>query len=146
MNEHERNLLKALRENSRTSLLALAKQLGMPASTVHQKVQRYQKNVILKHTTLLDFGKLGYSRAYVAIKTTANGRQRVHEYLASHLGVNNLHTINSGYDFLVEFIGKDIKQLEDYLAALKLIPGVVETHKFNIIEDLGRETFHGWIK
>jgi len=139
--ENERNLLKALRENSRTSLLALAKQLGMPASTVHQKVQRYHGNIIQKHTTLLDFGKLGYTRALFAIKAKPNGRDRLQTYLASRWGMNNLHKINSGYDFLAEFVGTDLKVIEDFEAALKLLPDVAGVQRFNIIEDISRETF-----
>ena len=146
MDENELKMVRALRENARTSLLALAKQLGMPASTVHKKVQRYQGNIILKHTTLLDFARLGYSRVYVAIKTTTIGRPHVQAYLAGHRGVNNLHKINSGYDFLAEIIGTDVKQIEDYLSALRLIPGVVDVQKFTIIEDVMRETFHGGTK
>ena len=146
MDENEKKLVRALRENARTSLLALAKQLGMPPSTVHEKVQRYHGNIILKHTTLLDFAKLGYTRVCLAIKTTPNGRPRVQAFLAGHNGVNNLHKINSGYDYMAEIIGKDLKEIEDSITALREIPGVIEIQRYTIVEDLMRETFHGGTK
>lgn len=134
-------LLAALRKNARTSLLALAHHLNMPASTVHEKVRRYHGGIVIKSTALLDFAKLGYSRAYLAIKATPESRHSIQAYLASHWGMNNLHKINSGYDFLAEFIGEDPKEIEDFTAAVKLLPGVVEVKAFTVISDVVRESF-----
>jgi DNA-binding Lrp family transcriptional regulator len=141
VDENERKMLAELRKNARTSLLALARQLNMPASTVHDKVRRYNGSIVIKHTTLLDFGKLGYSRALFAIKANPSGRDRLQAYLASHWGMNNLHKINSGYDFLAEYIGRDQKEIEDFAAALTNLPEVIEMQRFVIIDDVTRERF-----
>ncbi len=142
VDENEFRLLSALRKNARTSLLALARELNMPASTVHDKVKRYHGNIIHKSTALLDFAKLGYTRACFAIKTTPTGRDRVREYLEQHMAINNLHKINSGYDFLAEFIGKDLKEIEDFAEEMHQLPGVLQVQKYTIIGDLMRETFN----
>lgn len=141
MDENEMQLLSALRKDARTSLLALSRKLDMPASTVHDKVRRYNGSIVLKHTTLLDFRKLGFERACLAVRTTPSGRQRVQEFLSKHPKLNNLHKIDSGFDFLAEIVGTDQKDIEDFISALKLVMGVLEVQKFCIIEDLKREEF-----
>jgi len=143
VDEKEMQLLAALRKDARTSLLALSKELNMPASTVHDKVRRYSGDIVLKHTALLDFKKLGFERACLAIKTTPSGRQRVQDYISKHPKTNNLHKINSGFDFLAEIIGNDQKEIEDFVSALKLIMGVLEVQRYTIIEDIQREAFPG---
>ena len=141
MNQNEMQLLAALRKDARTSLLALSKELNMPASTVHDKVRRYNGSIVLKHTSLLDFKKLGFERACLAVRTTPSGRQRVQEYLSKHPKLNNLHKVDSGFDFLAEIVANDQKDVEDFISALKLVMGVLEIQKFTIIEDLKREEF-----
>lgn len=130
-----------MRQNAHASLLALAKQLGMPASTIHAKARRYHGSIIIKQTVLLDFAKLGYSRTYLAIKTSPAGRCDVQALLAIHRGVNNLQKINSGFDFLAEIIAKNPKELEDFVAEIQDIPGVIGIQRFAIIEDIIRESF-----
>ena len=141
MDATELQIIAALRANARTSLLALAKELRMPHSTVHDKARRQRGKAIIRHTTLLDFAQLGYARAYLAIKTTPDGRKRTQEYLSGHRRMNNLHTINSGYDFLAEVIGKDTKEIEDIVGALRALPDVSEVQKFTILNDIASEQF-----
>lgn len=141
MDEIERRLLSAIRENSRTSLLSLAKQLNVPAATVHNKVKRHQGKLIQKCTALLDFTKLGYTRAWLAIKTTPEGRSNLSGHLENHTAINNLHKINSGFDFLAEIIAKDVKEIEDFTTKLRAMPEVLMIHKYVIICDLKREEF-----
>ena len=141
VDEIELKVLAALRRNARTSLLALARKLNIPSSTIHQKMHRHEGNIVIKHTTLLDFNKLGYFRALFAIKTTPGVRDAVQAYLESHWGVNNVHKIDSGYDFLAEYVGKDQKEIEDFTDAVKCRPGVMEVLRFTIIRDIAREIF-----
>jgi DNA-binding Lrp family transcriptional regulator len=141
VDEKELALLAVLRENARASLLEVAKKIGMPVSTAHDKVHRYHGKVIVKHTALLNFEKLGLTRACIAVKTTETSRPRVQGFLSSHRGVNNLHKINSGYDFMAEIVGTDEKEIEDFTNELKTVPGVLDTVKFTIVEDILREEF-----
>lgn len=141
MDEIEFKLLAALRKNARTSLLALARELNLPPSSVHEKVRRYTGNIVIKHTSLLDFEKLGYCRALFAIKANPSGRNYLQAYLASYREVNNMHRINSGYDLLVEYIGRDQKEIEDFMVEIKGLPEVIEVQRFTIIDDVMRENF-----
>ena len=140
VDENEMRLLAALRKNARASLLGLSKELGMPSSTLHDKVHRYEGSTIIKHTTLLDFSKLGYSRSYFAIRTLPSGRQRVQAFLEGCGWVNNLHKIDSGFDFLAEIIS-DQKGIEDLDTALRSMSEVIDLKRFSILEDVKREEF-----
>ena len=141
LHENELQLLQELRQNSRVSLLEVSRQLNMPKSTVHEKVKRLYGSVIIKHTTLLDFSKLGYCRQWLAVKTTPHARHIAQAFLEEHRGVNNLYKINSGFDFLAEIVCQDLKEIEDFAASLKKVTGVNDVLQFSIVQDMKREEF-----
>jgi DNA-binding Lrp family transcriptional regulator len=134
-------LLAALRKNARTSLLRLAKELGIPHSTVHSRVRKYHGKAIIKSTALLNFTTLGYARACIAIKASPVARKATCAAIMHYWGLNNLQKLNSGYDYLAEIIGNNAKELEDFVTKLKEIPGVIDVQKFTIMEDVAREVF-----
>lgn len=138
----ERLLLSHFRQNARESLTTISKKTHVPVSTIFDKLRHYESNFIKKHTTLVDFAKLGYmTRANVMLKVALEHRDFLKQYLMKHNHVNSLFKVNNGYDFLAELVFHHIKDLEDFLESLEAKYKIKEKTVFYIIEDICREEF-----
>ncbi|MBW2991102.1 Lrp/AsnC ligand binding domain-containing protein [Candidatus Woesearchaeota archaeon] len=134
--------LTFLRQDSRQTLTKISKKTKIPISTLYDKLRQHEKNLIIKHTTLIDFSKLGYnSRAKIMLSTKKEDRDKLRSYLKEHQSINSLYKINNGYDFLVEGVFENVKELEDFLELLEEKFGLNEKKVFYVIEDVKRESF-----
>jgi len=135
-------IMSNLRSNARISLTNLSKKTKIPISTLFDRLRNQEKDLILKHTALLDFNKLGYStRAHIIIKVSKPDRDRIKEHLSKHQNVNSFYKINNGYDFMVEGIFKHIKDMEDFLENLDERYDILDRRSYYIIDEIKREEF-----
>lgn len=142
MNKKELMIISALRQDSRKSLTIMSKEIKIPVSTLHEKIQGYSADLIKKHTAIVDFSKLGYNtRANVLIKAEKEQRQEIQDFLSATKNVNSLLKVNNGFDFLVEFVFEHIKDLEDFMEALEQKYKIVAKETYYVIEDIRREEF-----
>jgi DNA-binding Lrp family transcriptional regulator len=131
-----------LRKNSRQTLTEISKKTGIPISTLYDKLRTHEGSIITKHTTLIDFSKLGFNcKAHILLKADRESRDKLGSYLKAHPSINNLYKINNGYDFLAEGIFSHVKELEDFMDELEKNFGLEEKKTHYVIEDLKREAF-----
>jgi len=131
-----------LRKNSRQTLTYISKQTRIPISTLYDKLKLHEGSVIIKHTTLIDFAKLGFNcRANILLKTGREERNKLGSYLKAHPAINNLYKINNGLDFFAEGIFCHVKDMEDFLEELEKNFTLEEKKTHYIIEDMKREEF-----
>ena len=142
LQENEKMILNELRKNARVSLLEVAKKTNMPVSTVYDKLKGYEKDIIKKHTSLVDFTNLGYyARKIVVLKVSKESRQEIQNFLASHPNVNSLYKINSGYDYLIEIIADNSGKIKDILDELNSQKGILGMSGYDLVDELKREAF-----
>jgi len=135
-------ILSNLRENARISLTDISKKTSIPISTIFDKLRVHEGNLIIKHTTLVDFNKLGYNtKAWIALKTVKGSRENLKHFLSEHKKVNNIYLVNNKYDFLIEVICSNIKELRDFFEELEEKFEITEKQEHIIIEDIKREKF-----
>ena len=135
-------IIANLRQNSRMSLTKMSRKTAIPVSTIFDKLKVYEGKLIQKHTSLLDFAKLGYNtRANITLKTNKDKREELKQFLTKHQNINSVYKINNGYDFLAEAVFKNIRELEDFLELLEEKFDVTERNVYYIIEDIKREAF-----
>jgi len=138
----EKILLSHFRQNARISLTTISRRTKMPVSTIFDKLKHYEQSFIRKHTTLVDFSKLGYlTRAEVMLKVSFDHRPQLKAFLLKHENVNTLFKVNNGYDFLAEVVFRHIKELEDFLELLERKYAIQEKTVYYVIEDICREEF-----
>ncbi|MBR9703170.1 Lrp/AsnC family transcriptional regulator [Candidatus Woesearchaeota archaeon] len=138
----ERQLLAYFRKNARQTLTKISRQTGIPVSTIFDKLRKYEEEIITKHSSLLDFEKLGYmTRAQVFLRTTPENRKLLASMLSIHQNVNNVFRVNNGYDFAIEVIFRTVQELENFIEDLELERGVTEKQVFYVISEIARETF-----
>ena len=104
-------LLHQLRANARTSLTEMSKKTRIPISTLYDRLRVNEGSLIRKHTSLLDFEKLGYqARVHVLLKAPSAKRQSLENHLNFHESVNSLFRLANGFHFLVECIFSTISE------------------------------------
>ncbi|MEA3514921.1 MAG: Lrp/AsnC ligand binding domain-containing protein [Nanoarchaeota archaeon] len=140
LTKNELQIITALRKNSRESLTKISRKTGIPVSTIFDKIK--ENPLITKSTCLLDFNQIGFNtRAKVTIKVERETREDLRKYLNKHQNVNSLYKINSGYDFLIELVFRNIKDLEDFMENIRDRFKIIEDNVFYVLEDIKREDF-----
>jgi Lrp/AsnC family leucine-responsive transcriptional regulator len=142
LNDKDREIMRRLRKNARVSLTDVAADIGMPTSTVYDRVRRAEKRIVHKHSTLLDFAKMGYNgRTTVAFKLSASSVQPALQALKACPNVNTLYRVDHGYDLLAEFVFQNLAELHNFLDEFSQKHQVVNQQLFTIIDDIKREEF-----
>ncbi len=142
MKQKDMLIMSYMRQDSRAPLTSVSRKTGIPVSTIFDRLKLGAAGLIQRNTALIDFAMLGFStRAQVLIKVGKHDKEKVQTYLSKSFQVNNLYKVNNGYDFLVECICKDMKDMEAFLDQLeqKFVIKTKEVHY--VVEDLCREAF-----
>lgn len=135
-------IISSLRQNAREKLTEMSKKTRIPVSTIFDRIKMHEGNIIKKHTALVDFGKLGYNtRANIILKVNKNDREAMRDFLMNHHSINSAFKINNGYDFLIEAIFANIKEVEDFTDLLEEKFSIKAKQVFYIIDDLKKEEF-----
>ena len=139
LSEKDVKIISHLRKNSRMKLTELSQVVGIPVTTLYSKLQGYEKSVIRKHTSLMNFSQLGYKSVYFVLKAKER-RKELQEFLQQHQNINSLLRTNYDTDFLLEGIFQNEKEVNDFLEELqeKFEPRI---QMLNVIEEIRKEEF-----
>ena len=140
ISEKDKKIIKHLRHNARMKLTDLSKKIDVPVTTLYSKLKNFEKQLIKKHTCLIDYNQLGYYKNIYLVMKANEKKTELRDFLHQHSCVNSLYRVNYGFDFLVECIFKDEKEVTDFLELLQedFRP---EVQMLNIIEELKKEEF-----
>lgn len=142
LDKKEMLILANLRNNSREPLTKMSKRTSIPVSTIFEKMRGYEKKLITKYTSLLDFTELGYTtRATILLKTSKEYRAKLRDYLLINKSLNTVYRVNNGYDFILEGVFKELKEVENFLEKLEKDFGVTDKYVYYIIDEVKREDF-----
>ena len=142
MHQKDLKIIAHLRKDARIPLTRLSRKTKIPVSTIFDRLKAKEKDVIIKHTSLLDFNKLGFhTRANIAIRVEREDKDKIKEHLIKHEAINSVCRINNGYDYMIEGIFKQIKDMEEFLDVLENKFRILDKKTFFIIEDLKKEEF-----
>ena len=101
-----------------------------------------EESVIKRHTSLLDFPKLGYNaRATIMIKVGKEDRQQVSEYLQKNPSVNSCSRINQDYDFIIDAVFQQVQDAQRFIEAMENRFDIQDTKLFYIMDEIARERF-----
>jgi len=135
-------LLSCLRENSREKLTTISKKTNIPISTLFDMLQEFQDNIITKHTILLNFSQLGYHiQAQVFLKVNKEDKDKLKKHLICHNNVNTIHKVNNNWDFIIETVHKNIKELDAFLEHLEQNFHLENKQIHYLIDEIKKEGF-----
>ena len=135
-------IISHFRNNARKKITQISREMKIPVTTIYDKLRVHEKKFIKKHTTLLDFLKLGlYAKAHILIKPNKLSRNGLHKSLMENPNVNSLCKVNFGSDYLAEVIFKSAADVENFVEELEQMYDVGQAQVFNVIEELKKEEF-----
>lgn len=136
------SLLNSLRENSRQKLTEISKRTHIPISTLFDLLKEADGNLIIKNTVLLNFFNLGYhAHAQVFLKVDHSVKDELRKHLILHSGVNSMYKINNGWDFMIETVHKNVKELDNFLEELNQRFIIKEQQIHYLIDEIKKEGF-----
>ncbi|MGM5488724.1 MAG: Lrp/AsnC family transcriptional regulator [Nanobdellota archaeon] len=142
MKDNTLRLLSHFRRNARETLTKISRRTGIPVSTIFDRLKDFEQTIIRKHTSLIDFNKLGYvTRANITLKFDKEDRQKAAQYLQSHMNVNSLYKITNGFDYMAEVVFKNLFELEEFREELEERFNLHKIDMHFIIDDIKREEF-----
>ncbi|MBT4541291.1 Lrp/AsnC family transcriptional regulator [Candidatus Woesearchaeota archaeon] len=137
--ESDMKILSELRKDSRQTLAEISRRTNISISTIYDRIKFHEKELIKKHTSIVNFELLGYSlRANILIST--RNKQGLKEYLKEHPNINSAFEINGGYDFLVDCVFANMSECRDFLDSFDKFD-VEKKQVHYIIDDFKVETF-----
>ena len=144
----ERELLRALQENSQRSLRELSRQLGLPISTVHEKIKRLERDGFIKgYRAILDEKKLGFTvTGFILVSVNYSAAPKATQAdiaakAAKLPNVQEVHIIAGEWDFLVKAKARSVEELGKLVTErLRNIPGVEKTLSIITYETLKEES------
>jgi DNA-binding Lrp family transcriptional regulator len=142
MNKKDLLVLSNLRQNARETLTRMSRKTGIPVSTLFDKIRLRMNGIIMKHTCLIDFNKLGYqTRANILIRVKKEQRDKLRDYIVKENSINSAYKVNNGYDVLLEGIFKDIKEIEVFFDKLDKDFDIEAKEVYYVINDIKKEDF-----
>lgn len=139
LGEKDHEILNHLRTNNREKITQLAKKINLPVTTVYSKLRSYEKNIIRKHTCLIDFNKLEDYKSIFLIMKGKERKKELMDFLSHHPSVNSLFRVDYDHDFLAECIFKDEKEVTNFLDQLNKYG--TEMQMLNVVEEIRKEDF-----
>lgn len=135
-------IISCLRQDARMKLTDMSKLTKIPVSTIFDRIRLLEGNGIVKNTALVRFDLFGYwTKAIITFSAGKKERQKLQDLLERCENVNSLCRINNGWDFLIEAVFRNVKEVEDFVEGVEEKVKLKDRKIFYVIEELGREEF-----
>lgn len=139
LDDLDRQIVVALRDDGRLSMRALAAALHISRANVYARVERLEKTgVITGYSATIDPEKYGYGlSAYVFINIAQQSWQRVGRQVLSIPAVDHAALVSGEHDIMLLVRTRDAAELRDLvLTRLQAMPEVEATQTVLIFEEL----------
>jgi len=142
IDQKDREIINELINNSRQTVGKLGKKLGMPPTTIHNRIKKLEaEGVIMNYTANINYKVLGRPvMALIGITVNYNVeskkiRQRdVAKKIKSLEGVREVTILTGGMDIIAKVLAKDIDDLNEIVTEkLRDIDGVDKTQTMIVL-------------
>jgi len=142
LTEKELIILKHLRENGRYTVTELSRKVGLPRSTVYDKIRKLKREgVVSKFSCLVNFNQLGLPiQAKILFKADSNKAQ-LGEVLTNSVHTNNVVKLGNEFDYLASFAFQNMESLHSYLDSLTAKYALKDYQVLYVSKELKREGF-----
>lgn len=141
-------LLEILQEDCKKSLKEIAKEVGIPMSTVHEKIKRFEKMKLIKnYRAVLDDKKLGFDvTAFIMVATRCAGGEKtfqrsIGETVSALPHVLETHSLSGEWDLVIKVKFRDVHELGKFVnERIRTIPGIEKTMTMVSIDEIKEDT------
>ncbi|MBR0554205.1 Lrp/AsnC family transcriptional regulator [Ciceribacter sp. L1K23] len=125
----DRSILSALRQNARLPVASLAASTGAARATITMRIQRMVDNGMITGFTIRTGDELAQTgvRAVVMIEVVGKYADRVTQSLRGMPEIKALHSTNGRWDLIAELETKDLARFDETLRRIRLVEGINST-------------------
>jgi DNA-binding Lrp family transcriptional regulator len=129
MDDTDHKLVGLLRQNARTPVATLARQLNVARGTVQNRLSRLEaEGVIVGYTVRLKpHVEEQRIRALMTVVVEGNRTEAVIKALRGEPAVSGLHTTNGRWDIVAELRSDSLEEFDRVLARIRLLEGISST-------------------
>ena len=138
----DRRILRALQQDGRLAVTALAEQVGLSATPCQRRLKRLEEaGVIAGYAARVTPGRVGLPlQAFVHVALESHSEEvagRFHTALAARPEVIAAYTMSGEMDYLLHVLAPDMEAFGDFATrALLRMPGVKETRSSFVLATL----------
>jgi DNA-binding Lrp family transcriptional regulator len=136
LDEDDLKILGVLQEEGDISFSQLGRTVGIPTSTVHDKVKRLiNEGVIEKFTVILDERALGFNLVVpLGVETDAKFYKKVAEKLTEMVEVVEVYGTTAEFDIMIKIQATNRDELTKILDKIRAIDGIDDIYIFSVLE------------
>jgi DNA-binding Lrp family transcriptional regulator len=133
LDEKDSSILEELMMDSRKTTKAIARELGIPRATVHDRIVKMeQKRIIKKYTAVPDYSQLGLGvTAFILVQFESEkglSQRDTADDIASISGIFEVQMISGEYDMLLKVRGSTMEEIGKLVIdRLREVKGVART-------------------
>ncbi|MTI16993.1 Lrp/AsnC family transcriptional regulator [Rhodobacteraceae bacterium RKSG542] len=127
--ELDRKLIAILQANAREPVSSISRRLGVPRSTVQERISRLERNgVIAGYTVILgDDHATRPVQALVMLSVSQQISKELTQRLESYPEIRSCMTISGEFDLCLVVEPSRLEELDDLLDEIATIPGIQRT-------------------
>lgn len=136
IDKKDKAILTELQEDAKQSSRDLSKKLGIPATTIHERLKKLEQNSVIRgYHVAIDAEKIGMpTTAVVLIKQgpKISGKKINFRKLADRFAmfseVQEVHSVTGEYDFMIKVRGRNEREVGAFIGEIIWnLPGVERT-------------------
>ena len=146
LNRIDRNILRTLQKDGRTSYAELARQVGLSTTPCKERVKRLEREgYIEKYVGILNPYKLNaVLLAFIQVtlhSTASTDLEKFNRAVTSLDQVQECHMVSGGFDYLIKVRASDMQDYRHFLGhELADISNVRETHTYVVMQEVKVES------
>jgi DNA-binding Lrp family transcriptional regulator len=129
MDDLDRRLIAALREDARAPTAKLARTLGLSRTTVQSRLERLERSRVIAGYTvrLSEAHERGQIHAYVMMAVTPKSAPAVVAAIRRLAAVRLLRSVSGPFDLIAEVVAPSVAEMDAAIDALGALDGVERT-------------------
>jgi len=129
MDDIDARILNLLSQNANETATVIGAAVGLSIPAVNKRIQKLQKEGVLRRFTILTDGKqVGKPITAYILVILQSDSDALLEYVASDPDVLECTAITGEYDYIIKVCAADVESLENKLLCLKRQKGVTKSH------------------
>jgi DNA-binding Lrp family transcriptional regulator len=121
----DQKILGELKKNSRETIRNIAKKTGLRPSTVHQRIQKLEKDGTIEKYTL-KISKNAAGENFVVYMLVQSGKN-IEPHILSSPNIKEVYGITGEYDLLFKMKFKDVDSFNSFLLKFREAKGIKKT-------------------
>ena len=134
MDDIDKRVVEALRQNSRITCTSLAKDIGLSEGTVRKRIKNLVKTGIIQRftTDVAEDANLVRAFCLLSVKPSVPNPQ-VSEELRKIEGVRIVHEVTGQFDIVVSLLGSGIAEINKCIDNIRRVEGIAQTNTMIVL-------------